>query len=178
MPGGEVGTGVGVSPGTGVTVGSTWSRQYASRSERGSGVGVADGIAVGLTAGSGVVVGVGVGRTGVGDGVTVGTRVALTKTVRGVGDGMGSGVDCSGVGVQARVVRANVIEVARTKLGESIRHRWSIGLIFIEGTGFGDGFSSTLPSDSPRFVARPALNREPLIRDSHQIYSDHMIYSR
>ena len=121
MPGGEVGTGVGVSPGTGVTVGSTWSRQYASRSERGSGVGVADGIAVGLTAGSGVRVGAGVGRTGVGDGVTVGTRVALTKVVRGVGDG--GIVGSSGVGVQARVVRVRATDEARASKNPDLRVR-------------------------------------------------------
>ena len=129
MPGGEVGTGVGVSPGSGVGVGRTWSRQYASRSERGSGISVGAGIAVGLTAGFGVDVGVSVGWTGVGEDVTVGTRVALTKVVRGVGDGMGVGSE--GVGVQARVMKVSVIEVARTKPRGTIKRRSSIGIGFI-----------------------------------------------
>ena len=53
-------------------------------------VGVGEGVTVGLEVGDG---------EGAGDGVTVGTRVALTKTVRGVGDGgiVGSSVE----GVQA-----------------------------------------------------------------------------
>ena len=87
----------------------------------GSGVGVADGIAVGLTAGSGVRVGAGVGRTGVGEGVTVGTRVALTKVVRGVGDGMGVG--SSGVGVQARVVRVRETTATKEVMKLSLRRR-------------------------------------------------------
>lgn len=75
-------------------------------------------------------VGVGAGRFGVGDGVMVGTRVASTKTVRGVGDG--TGVGSSEVGVQARVT--NAIKDARKKLGESFRHPYRIGFIFIEDT--------------------------------------------
>ena len=62
-------------------------------------------------------VGVAVGSAGVGNGVTVGTRVASTKTVRGMGAGS------SVAGVQARADRVSVIKATRTKLSESVRRR-------------------------------------------------------
>ena len=59
---------------------------------------------MGVDVGEGVDVGVGVGIMGVGEGVTMGTRVAFTNTVRGVGV-VGSSVAAVQVRVSAKVER-------------------------------------------------------------------------
>ena len=78
----------------------------------------------------GVDVGVGDGRLGVGDcvgagnGVTVGTRVASTKTVLGVGVATRSSV----AGVQARMAMVSATRAAKAVMKLSLRSR---GMAFI-----------------------------------------------